>query len=150
MDINYGKHGAKIGYRKKFPGLLEIAGERIKKGEMELKKKREWSSGHAWDFPNLELRALFDGLISPILPHVTIQPRHQYTSNVYKTIAWICLVAFILPSSWRLSPLVGWSHVDDLHRMFIPHCWINGQMCDRYAFMLKVRVAFSPPPFFIY
>lgn len=62
---------------------------------------------------------------------------------------WMSWVAFILPSSWRLSPLVGWSHVDNLHKIFIPRCWINnGQMCDIYAFMQKVLL--FPLPFYLW
>lgn len=41
------------------------------------------------------------------------------------------------------TSLVGWSHVDNLHRIFIPHCWINtGQTPKGYSIMLKVWVAF--------
>lgn len=39
--------------------------------------------------------------------------------------------------------VVGWIHVDNLHRIFIPHCWINtGQTPKGYAIMLKVWVSF--------
>lgn len=50
-------------------------GKRKREREREKKKKREWSSGHPWDSPNLELRVLLGGLMSPFFPHVTKQPR---------------------------------------------------------------------------
>lgn len=53
------------------------------------------------------------------------------------------MVSFIPPSLWRCSrhSLVG--VVDNLRRIFIPHCWINNGQTREYAFMLKVWVAFS-------
>ena len=86
-----------------FPGLLEIAGEREIKGERE--KKREWSSGHPWDSPNLELRTLLGGLMSPFFPHVTKQPRSHIV--IYDTIVWISLIWFpiIVHTSPRCSPV---------------------------------------------
>lgn len=45
--------------------------------------------------------------------------------------------------------VVGRIHVDNLHRIFIPHCWINtGQTPKGYAIMLKVWVAFLVLCFF--
>lgn len=41
------------------------------------------------------------------------------------------------------TSLVGWSHMDNLHRIFVPHCWINTDQAPKgYAIMLKVWVAF--------
>lgn len=45
----------------------------------EREKKREWSSSHPRDSPNLELRALVGGLISPLFHHVTKHPRAHIT-----------------------------------------------------------------------
>lgn len=41
------------------------------------------------------------------------------------------------------TSVAGWSHVEDLQRIFIPHCWINsGPVLKGYAVILKVWVAF--------
>lgn len=48
------------------------------------------------------------------------------------------------------TSVAGWSHVEDLQRIFIPHCWINsGPVLKGYAVILKVWVAFLVLFFFI-
>lgn len=68
VDISFAENTGQRLDIVKFPRII---GER----EGEREKKREWSSGHPWDSPNLELRALPGGLMSPFFPHVTKQPR---------------------------------------------------------------------------
>lgn len=67
--IRCGKHGATIGYRKisqDYWKLLE-RGKNKKEGERELKKERESGPAAIPGIPvNVELPALFSGLISPI------------------------------------------------------------------------------------
>lgn len=65
----------------KFPRIIgDCWRERERARERE--KKREWSSGHPGDSPNLELRALLGGLMSPFFPHVKNNQEHTY---MYKT-----------------------------------------------------------------
>lgn len=81
VDISFAENAGQRLDIVKFPRIIgDCWRERDVKSEREREsgregKKREWSSGHPWDSPNLELRALLGGLMSPFFPHVTKQPR---------------------------------------------------------------------------
>ena len=61
----------------KFPRIIgDCWRERGRERGGEREKKREWSNGHPWDSPNLELHAVLDGLMSPFFfSSVSKQPR---------------------------------------------------------------------------
>lgn len=67
MDVSFAENA---GQRLDIVKIPRIIGgcwrEREKEIEWEREKKREWSSSHPWDSPNLELHALLDGLMSPV------------------------------------------------------------------------------------
>ena len=64
VDVSFAENAGQRLDIVKFPRIIGDCW-REREREREREKKREWSSGHPWDSPNLELRALRGGLMSP-------------------------------------------------------------------------------------
>lgn len=75
VDISFAENTGQRLDIVKFPRIIgDCWREREAEGEREKEKERVVERP-SWDSPNLELRALLAGLMSPSFPHVTKLPR---------------------------------------------------------------------------